>query len=61
MEKFRIWTRIYRVNENLDKSFVVPRKLQDFNDNLRKSHFFGKSKIWTTILRKSFVFKGKLI
>ena len=32
--KSKIWTRIYRVNENLDKSFVLQRKLQDFNENL---------------------------
>ena len=37
--KSKIWTRIYTVNENLDKSFVLQRKLQDFNDDLRKSHF----------------------
>jgi hypothetical protein len=39
--KSKIWTRIYRVNKNLDKSFVLQRKLQDFNDNLRlrKWHF----------------------
>ena len=37
--KSKIWTRIYTVNENLDKSFVLHRKLQDFNDDLRKSHF----------------------
>ena len=42
--KSKIWTRIYRVNENLDKSFVVHGKLQDFNDTLRKS-FSGKSTI----------------
>ena len=37
--KSKIWTRIYTVNENLDKSFVLNKKLQDFNDDLKKSHF----------------------
>ena len=36
--KSKIWKRIYRVNKNLDKLFVLHRKLQDFNDNLRKSY-----------------------
>ena len=59
--KFKIWTRIYRVNENLDKSFVLQRKLQDFNDDLRKSHFSENHKFEQTSLEKSSVFKGTLI
>ena len=42
--KSKIWTRIYTVNENLDKSFVFQRKLQDFNDNLRKWPFWENQK-----------------
>ena len=59
--KSKIWTRIYRVNENLDKSFVFQRKLQDFNDNLWKSSVFKIiSKIWTRIFRNSLNFQRKI-
>ena len=34
--KSKIWTRIYRVNENRDKSIAFQRKLQDVNYKSKK-------------------------
>ena len=39
MANLRFGRKTYTVNENLDKSFVLNKKLQDFNDDLKRSLF----------------------